>query len=82
MEGIKNLDLDRYFSDVYGDRLSYKVTVDNTNIATGDILGSTLILTPKAFGETNVTVTASDSDGNTVSQTFTLEVNNTLIDDF
>ena len=56
--------------------LSYSVT-GNTNptAVNASISGTSLQITGAAGGQSNVTVTATDLDGNTVSQTFTVTVN-------
>jgi cyclophilin family peptidyl-prolyl cis-trans isomerase len=55
--------------------LSYSVT-GNTNptAVTASISGTNVQLTGSAGGQSNVTVTATDLDGNTVSQTFAVTV--------
>ncbi|MCF7789341.1 MAG: MBG domain-containing protein [Prosthecobacter sp.] len=56
--------------------LSYAVT-GNTNsaVASATISGTNVQINALAGGQTNVTVTATDLDGGTVSQTFTVTVN-------
>jgi cyclophilin family peptidyl-prolyl cis-trans isomerase len=56
--------------------LSYAVT-GNTNsaVASATISGTNVQMNALAGGQTNVTVTATDLDGGTVSQTFTVTVN-------
>ena len=56
--------------------LSYSVT-GNTNptAVTATINGTSVKLTGSAGGQSNVTVSATDLDGNTVSQTFAVSVN-------
>jgi|GEM_PF-495681 len=56
--------------------LSYSVT-GNTNptAVTATINGTSVKLTGSSGGQSNVTVTATDLDGNTVSQTFAVTVN-------
>ena len=60
--------------------LSYSVT-GNTNaaVATAAINGTNVEIDALSGGQTDVTVTATDLDGNTVAQTFTVTVNETPV---
>ena len=60
-----------------GDVLSFAVSSSNTNVATVTVSGSfmTIFLKPNAFGQTTISVTATDKDGASVSDSFILTVN-------
>jgi hypothetical protein len=53
--------------------LSYSATSDNANVSVG-VNGTTLSVVGNTVGTAHVTVTATDFDGATVSQTFTVTV--------
>ena len=53
---------------------AYSVSSDNPAVATASISGDNLMFTPVATGTANITVSALDTDGNTVSQTFAVTV--------
>ena len=67
--------LSPYFSDPDGDSLSYTATSSNTAIATVIVSDSTLTITAKSAGSTNIDVTATDLHGLTVNQLFSVDVN-------
>ncbi len=69
-----NIDLDRYFTDPDGDRLAYDATSGNTHVATVSVSGSTVRLTASHLGRANVRVTARDPGGLTVTQRFSVTV--------
>ena len=64
------------FSDADGDPLTYTVSLGASGIATSAISGSSLTLEAVQRGTTSATVTATDPDGNSASQTFSIDVNN------
>jgi hypothetical protein len=75
-----NIDLSPEFffdpDEVNGDVVTYTATSSNTDVATVAITGSRLTVTlkPDAFGTTNISVTARDLSGASVSDAFVLTV--------
>ena len=67
------LEVATFFSDP-GDTLTYTATSAAPAIASVAISGSTLTITPVALGTTNIMVTARDTAGQPVTQTFALTV--------
>ncbi len=67
------LEVATFFSDP-GDTLTYTATSATPAIASVAISGSTLTITPVALGTTNIMVTARDTAGQPVTQTFALTV--------
>ena len=63
------------FNDPDGDMLSYTAGTNAPAIATAEISGSSLIVTPVGGGSATITVTADDGSGGTVSANFTVTVN-------
>ena len=61
------------FSDP-DDTLTFSVQSDNTATASVDVLGNVVTITPIAIGTTTITVTAADTIGQTVTQTFMVTV--------
>jgi len=53
--------------------LTYSVSTDNNNVGAG-ISGTKLLVSGNTVGTSHVTVTATDLDGDSVSQTFTINV--------
>ena len=72
------VDLTDHFTDPDGDPLTWAAAVSNGDIVALEISSSdgTLTLTPLSEGEAVVTVTATDPDGLTASQSFTVTVPN------
>ncbi len=62
------------FVDPDQDNLTYEITNDNDNVATGEIDGSTLLLTAVAAGVANFSITATDPDGESATDEFTVTV--------
>ncbi len=67
------LEVATFFSDP-GDTLTYTATSATPAIASVAISGSTLTITPVALGTTNIMVTARDTAGQPVTQTFAVTV--------
>ena len=74
---ICHLELGTYFEDPDGEQLHYSVSLAQGGIATTRISDSTLSLSPAGYGQTTVTVTASDARGASCSTTFQLLARNT-----
>ena len=70
----RNVDVATHFSDT--DALTFTAISDNTAIATVAVMGSVVTITPVAVGTTTITVTATDTAGQTVEQTFSVAVTN------
>ena len=69
------LNLGSYFSDPDGDALAYSASTDDTSIAAVNLSGATMIITPIGTGKTTVTASATDPDGLSGTQSFTVKVN-------
>lgn len=74
----KTVTLSTYFSDADGDTLTYKATSNRTTVGTTSISGGVLTLTPKSVGTASITVTATDTSGETASTIFTFYVRNSV----
>ncbi len=61
------LSLSGYFEDPNGDPLAYEAATQNPGIATVSVSGATATITGVATGQTGLTVTASDPDGNSAT---------------
>ncbi|MFB9330919.1 Ig-like domain-containing protein [Paenibacillus aurantiacus] len=70
----QKLDLSGIFTDADGDALSFSAASANSAVAAVVLNGQQLSLIAVALGKTNVTVTASDSRGGSVSSTIAVEV--------
>ena len=57
-----------YFADPDGDPLTYSATTSNSAVATASVTGGTISVTPVAPGSATLTVTATDPEGEEVSQ--------------
>ena len=75
-----NIDLLPYFTDSDGETLSYSVKFSSTKVATGYVGGSILYINPEAYGQTTVTVTASDARGASCQAGFSLLARNAYLD--
>jgi len=62
------------FADVDGDALMYSASSSNNAVATANVNGSMLTITPVAVGNATVTVNADDKNGGTVSTTIAVTV--------
>ena len=72
------MNVEEYFVDEDGDTLAYTFSFDG-NAAMTSFEGSDLSLTPSVLGTTVVTVTATDTAGRSVSQSFNTIVSNSEI---
>ncbi|NGZ74689.1 Ig-like domain-containing protein [Saccharibacillus alkalitolerans] len=70
----KTIDLSGVFTDADGDNLILSVVSADPSVADAVVNGSQLTLTASALGNTNVTVTASDSRGGKASKTIAVGV--------
>ena len=67
--------LDNYFTDPDGDTLTYHAVSSSTGLATVHVAGNMLTVTPVfQGGPVTITVTATDPRGETVSDTFAVDV--------
>ena len=75
--GFKILDVSGNFTDPDGDDLTFTAVSNNGGIATVGVSGSELTITGvAATGETTITVTATDGDGEFVTDEFVVTVGN------
>lgn len=70
------LDVSPFFSDPDGDTLTYAAAVSDETVVGATVADSTLTLTGLAKGAAEVTVTATDDEGLTAEQSFTVTVPN------
>ncbi|MEQ9403305.1 MAG: tandem-95 repeat protein [Cyclobacteriaceae bacterium] len=77
-EGFASLELDLSgtFSDEDGDNLTLSASSGDEAVVIAGISGNLLTLTETGNGSCTITVTANDSNGGTVSDEFTITVNN------
>ena len=72
----RRLDMGAHFSDPDGDTLSYAASSSDPWVVRVRVDGSDLVLTAWSVGEVEVTVTATDPDSLTATQSFTVTVEN------
>ena len=70
----KQIDLSKVFSDADGDKLIYTVSSTSSSVVFVDEFEGLLTVEALAEGQDTVTVAARDSDGNQVSDSFTVTV--------
>ena len=70
------VDVSPFFSDPDGDTLTYEATVSDSAVASASVAGSAVVVTGLAKGEVEVTVTATDDEGLSAEQRFTVTVPN------
>lgn len=68
------LDVASYFRDPDEDALTYTPSSSNADVATATASGSAVTVRGVAAGEATITLTASDPDGLTAAQSFTVSV--------
>lgn len=73
--GTTDVDLSSTFSDVDGDALTLSVVSSDINVSTASIAGNILTLTEVGVGTSAIAVTAEDGNGGSVSDSFTITVN-------
>ena len=71
-----SVDLSPYFNDPDGDALRYAATSSRTGVAGVSVSGSVVTITARAKGTTDVTITATDDEGLSATQTFRSTVPN------
>jgi len=74
VDQVVTIELVTIFVDPDNDNLAYAVTVDNEDVATGEIDGATLTITGVAAGTANFVLTATDPDGESAMDEFTVTV--------
>ena len=73
------VDLTPYFTDVDGDVLTYEAVSSDETAVTVSVSGATLTLSAMVAGTARVTLTASDVEGLTATQTFGVRVGDRLV---
>jgi len=72
--GTRRVSLSGVFSDADGDDLTIKAASSAESVATVAVSNNTLTVTAKSRGAANITVTADDGAGGTISDTFSVTV--------
>ena len=72
--GTHQVSLSGVFSDADGDDLTIKAASSAESVATVAVSNNTLTVTAKSRGAANITVTADDGAGGTISDTFSVTV--------
>jgi len=70
------VDVAPFFTDPDGDPLSYAAAVSDSAVVAAEVTGSTVVLTGLAKGNAEITVTATDDEGLSADQRFTVTVPN------
>ena len=70
----QQISLSGVFTDADGDALTYSAASSDTAVATTTVSGGSLTVTAQQAGTATITVTARDTDGNQVSDTFDVTV--------
>ena len=70
--GTITVDVSSYFSEPYGNTLSYSASSSNTGLATASVSGSNVAIFPISAGTPTITVTATSTNSLSVSSTFTV----------
>lgn len=74
VDDVVEIPLLETFVDPDDDNLNYEVTVDDESVATGTVDGMTLTITAIAVGTANFSITATDPDGESATDDFTVTV--------
>ena len=72
--GTHTINLSNVFDDVDGDVLTFSVVSSNTSVVGASISGITLTITENTNGSSSITVTASDGNGGTIDDVFSVYV--------
>ncbi|MEM7550123.1 MAG: ExeM/NucH family extracellular endonuclease [Bacteroidota bacterium] len=72
--GTETVDLSSVFTDADGDALTLSAASSATNVVSVAVAGTTLTITEAGTGSSEITVTAVDGFGGTVSDVFTVTV--------
>jgi hypothetical protein len=75
-----SFDLRPYFTDPDGEELAYSVKFSAESVANGSVNGNILNINPLQYGQTSITVTASDARKATCQTAFTLLARNAYLD--
>ena len=78
ISGSRAITLDDYFTDIDGESLNYSIEQSNSDVADATILDGELKITPSEYGNTELTVTASDAKGESCSLTVNVLVRSDL----
>ena len=70
--GSITVDVSSYFSEPYGNTLTYSASSSNTGLATVSVSGSNVVIFPISAGTLTITVTATSTNSLSVSGTFTV----------
>ena len=70
------VDVAPFFTDPDGDSLSYAAVVSDSTLVSAEVPGSAVVVTALARGKAEVTVTATDDEGLSAEQRFTVTVPN------
>ena len=70
--GNITVNVSSYFSEPYGNTLSYSARSSNTGLATVSVSGSNVVIFPISAGTPTITVTATSTNSLSVSSTFTV----------
>ncbi|MFL0365183.1 Ig-like domain-containing protein [Pseudobacillus sp. 179-B 2D1 NHS] len=70
------LDLNKYFSDADGDKLTYTASSSDNTKAIVSIKENQLIVQPKSLGKAVITIKADDGQGGVVERTFNISIKN------
>ena len=73
-DSVTTVDVSNYFSDADNDTLTYTANSSDTAKATVSVSNATISITGVAAGTARITVTATDPDSLTATQSFTLTV--------
>ena len=74
MLDVAVIDLSLHFTDPDGDSLVYAASAEDPAIASAEVTGSDLEVSPLGSGETTITVTAADLEGARARSSFTVTV--------
>ncbi len=70
------IDFSAFFSDPDGDTLTYSARTSDAGVATVSVSGTNLVLSAAAKGSATITATATDPDGLSAQQSFSVTVPN------